>query len=56
MKVLKTHLMCLKRSQHYNMKNQDKRKSQNEDSEAFVFIAIVGIIAIVTILIIIKNI
>jgi hypothetical protein len=37
------------------MKNQGKRKSQNEDSEAFAFISFMGIIAIVTTLII-KNI
>lgn len=38
------------------MENQGKRKPQNEDSEVFAFIALVGIIAIITLLIIVKNI
>ena len=38
------------------MENQGKRKPQNEDSEVFAFIALVGIIAIVTLILIFKNI
>lgn len=38
------------------MENQGKRKPQNESSEVFAFIALVGIIVIVTILVIIKYI
>jgi len=36
------------------MENQGKRKPQNEDSEVFAFIALVGIIATI-LLLLIKN-
>jgi hypothetical protein len=38
------------------METQGKRKPQIDDSGVFAFIALVGIIAIVTLLIIVKNI